>query len=177
VDLATFNAAPPGAAEEFLLSCCASRRLAARIASRRPYRSAALLEGAVTREFGTLTWNDVAEALAAHPRIGARVSGQSAAEQSGVTDDSRAALATANAEYERRFGHVFLICAAGLAGDQMLTALRERLNNNPFAERLVVSDELLKITLLRLRKGLGLQEDGFQEDGSPEDVSPEGPAQ
>ena len=91
----------------------------------------------------------------AHPRIGARVSGQSAAEQSGVSDTSRDALAAANAEYEERFGHVFLICAAGLSGEEMLAALRERLNNDDHAERKVAATELQKITVLRARKVLG----------------------
>ena len=67
------------------------------------------------------------EAIGGHPRIGARVSGPSAAEQSGVADESRAALVAGNAAYEERFGHVFLICATGLTGAQMLAALSERL--------------------------------------------------
>jgi 2-oxo-4-hydroxy-4-carboxy-5-ureidoimidazoline decarboxylase len=108
----------------------------------------------VDRVFATLSWSDVLEALDEHPRIGARVAGTSAAEQSGVTDDSRAELAAGNAAYEQRFGYVFLICASGLSGEQMLGALRQRLAHDEIAERAVTIGELRKITLLRMRKAL-----------------------
>ena len=92
----------------------------------------------------------------AHPRIGDRVTGQSAAEQSGVADDSRAALTEGNAAYEQRFGHVFLICATGLTGSQLLAALRQRLDHNQEEERQVATAELRTITLLRVQEGPGV---------------------
>jgi 2-oxo-4-hydroxy-4-carboxy-5-ureidoimidazoline decarboxylase len=128
--LASFNTAPPDEAISVMLACCASRRFAAAMAAGRPYPSAAATLAAVDAAFASLTWPDVLEAMDSHPRIGARVSGQSAAEQSGVADTARAALAAGNVAYEDRFGHVFLICATGLSGDQMLAALKERLRNN-----------------------------------------------
>jgi len=154
VTLASFNAAPEQEAQAEMLACCASRRFAAAMAAGRPYPSAAAAEAAVGTVFESLTWPDVLEAMDAHPRIGARVSGQSAAEQSGVADDSRAALQAGNAAYEERFGHVFLICATGLSGEQMLAALRQRLANDETSERLVATAELRKITVLRVRKAL-----------------------
>ena len=153
--LASFNASSPAAATALMMSCCASRRLAGAMADGRPYRSLTAVETAISTVFASLTWDDVLEAMAEHPRIGARASGQSAAEQSGVTDSTRAALAAGNAAYEERFGHVFLICATGLSGDQMLAALRERLQNNESSERRVATAELRKITVLRARKALG----------------------
>ena len=152
--LASFNAAPEQEAQAEMLACCASRRFAAAMAAGRPCRSPAAAEAAVRTVFGSLTWPDVLEAMDAHPRIGARVSGPSAAEQSGVADDSRAALQAGNAAYEERFGHVFLICATGLSGEQMLAALRQRLANDETSERLVATAELRKITVLRVRKAL-----------------------
>jgi 2-oxo-4-hydroxy-4-carboxy-5-ureidoimidazoline decarboxylase len=154
VTLAQFNAAPAGQAVARLLACCASPRFAATLADGRPYQSAAAAEDAVNAVFDSMTWDDVREALDAHPRIGARVSGQSAAEQSGVADGARTALLAGNAAYEERFGHVFLICATGLSGEQMLAALRQRLGNDEESERVVAAAELRKITLLRLRKEL-----------------------
>jgi 2-oxo-4-hydroxy-4-carboxy-5-ureidoimidazoline decarboxylase len=166
VDLDTFNAATWREANAVLLSCCASQQFATTVEAGRPYPSLITLEGAVSVAFESLTWDDVLEALNGHPRIGARADGrsagagwpgkhsQSAGEQSGVTDSDRAALAVANAEYEARFGHVFLICASGLAGGQMLAELRVRLGNNPDTERIVATRELHKITVLRLRKAL-----------------------
>jgi 2-oxo-4-hydroxy-4-carboxy-5-ureidoimidazoline decarboxylase len=152
VSLASFNAAPEQGAVATMLACCASRRFATAMAAGRPYASEAAALAAVEAIFESLTWPDVVEAMDAHPRIGARVSGQSAAEQSGVADDSRAALAAGNVAYEERFGHVFLICATGLSGAQMLSALKQRLKNDETSEHGVVSTELRKITILRVRK-------------------------
>ena len=152
--LASFNAAPAEEALAIMRACCASARFAAAMAAGRPYPSADAAAAAVDTVFATLTWDDVREAMDGHPRIGARVSGQSAAEQSGVADETRAALAAGNAAYEERFGHVFLICATGLSGDQMLAALDRRLNNDEQSERVVAAAELRKITVLRVRKAL-----------------------
>ena len=152
--LASFNAAPEAEAVTAMLACCASRRFAAAMAAGRPYASRAAALAAVEAAFETLTWSDVLEAMDGHPRIGDRVSGQSAAEQSGVGDDTRAALAAGNAAYEERFGHVFLICAAGLGGAQLLAALERRLANDAAAERVAAASELRQITALRVRKAL-----------------------
>jgi 2-oxo-4-hydroxy-4-carboxy-5-ureidoimidazoline decarboxylase len=154
VTLASFNASPDGEAVAVMLSCCASRRFADAMAAGRPYPSLAAAQGATRTAFESLTWDDVVEAMSAHPRIGARVQGQSAAEQSGVADASRAALAAGNARYEDRFGYVFLICATGLSGEQMRAALEARLGNDPAKERAVATAELEKITLLRVAKAL-----------------------
>jgi len=155
VTLESFNASPPGEAVAVMLSCCASRRFADAMASGRPYASLAAAQTATRAVFESLTWDDVLEAMSEHPRIGARAGGQSAAEQSGVADSSRAALAEGNARYEERFGHVFLICATGLSGEQMRAALGERLGNDSATERAVTTTELEKITLLRVAKALG----------------------
>jgi 2-oxo-4-hydroxy-4-carboxy-5-ureidoimidazoline decarboxylase len=150
VSLTAFNAAPEARAEAALLSCCGSPAFARVVAAGRPYGSADALVAAIESAFATLAWSDVLEAMAGHPRIGDRAAaGMPAAEQSGVTEESRALLAAGNAEYEERFGHVFLICATGRSGEEMLAALRERLANEPAAERGVATAELLKITVLR----------------------------
>lgn len=153
--LASFNASTPDEAVAVMLSCCASRRFAAAMAAGRPYPSPAAVQTAINSVFESLTWDDVLEAMSEHPRIGARAAGQSATEQSGVAGSSRAALAAGNARYEERFGHVFLICASGLSGEQMRAALEERLKNDPATERTVATAELRKITVLRARKALG----------------------
>jgi 2-oxo-4-hydroxy-4-carboxy-5-ureidoimidazoline decarboxylase len=159
--LAAFNAASPQAAERDVLACCASRSFAKLIADGRPYREPAELQAAVGTAFSTLSWDDIVESMNAHPRIGDRTpgGGWSAAEQSGAAsanDQVRRALAAGNASYEERFGHVFLICATGLSGQEMLTQLRARLGNDDETERAVVRQELLKITRLRMTKLLSL---------------------
>jgi 2-oxo-4-hydroxy-4-carboxy-5-ureidoimidazoline decarboxylase len=154
VTLAAFNAASEQEAVTTMLACCASRRFATAMAGGRPYPSQAAAVAAVEAVFESLTWPDVLEGMDAHPRIGDRVSGRSAAEQSGVADESRAALAAGNAAYEARFGHVFLICATGLGGDEILGTLRQRLKNDEMSERGVAATELRKITVLRVGKAL-----------------------
>ncbi len=159
--LAAFNAASPQAAERDVLACCASGSFAKLIADGRPYRDAAAVAAAVDAAFSTLSWDDIVESVNAHPRIGERATdgGWSAAEQSGAAsagDQVRRALAEGNAAYEKRFGHVFLICASGLSGQEMLAQLEARLGNDDEAERAVVRQELLKITRLRMTKLLSL---------------------
>ena len=155
MSLESFNAAPAEEATAAMLACCGSGRFAAAMAAGRPYLSAGAALAAVDAAFSLLTWPDVREAMDRHPRIGDRVAGQSAAEQSGVGDAARGALLAGNAEYEDRFGQVFLICATGLTGDQMLEALRARLKNNEEMERTVATAELRAITRLRVAKALG----------------------
>ena len=159
--LSSFNAAPAQDAERSVLACCASRAFAKAIADGRPYRDPAALLAAVDAAFDALTWDDIAESMNGHPRIGDRAAsrGMSAAEQSGAaaaSDQVRQGLAEGNLAYEKRFGHIFLICASGLSGQEMLTKLRARLGNDQDAERAVVRAELLKITRLRMTKLLGL---------------------
>jgi OHCU decarboxylase len=101
---------------------------------------------------------DWLDSLAAHPRIGERgghAPASSEAEQRRVTTaaaETLAVLAHENREYERRFGHVFLISASGRTADEILAALRERLRNDPATELRIAADEQRKITRLRLEK-------------------------
>ena len=64
----------------------------------------------------------------------------------------RTALREGNAAYERKFGHVYLVCAGGRGGAELLAVLRSRMHNDPRTELGVVADELRKIALLRLEK-------------------------
>ncbi len=159
--LGSFNAAPAQDAERTALACCASRTFAKAIADGRPYPDPAALLAAVDTAFNALSWDDIVEAMSEHPRIGDRAvrGGMSAAEQSGAAaagDEVRQGLADGNVAYEQRFGHIFLICASGLSGQEMLTRLRVRLGNDQEAERTVVHAELRKITRLRMTKLLNL---------------------
>jgi 2-oxo-4-hydroxy-4-carboxy-5-ureidoimidazoline decarboxylase len=165
--LAEFNALPPGDAERGLLACCASRRWARQVAAGRPYPDLDALAAAADAALTTLTWADIAAALAAHPRIGERAESPareadqptdraaawSRREQSGIEGadaEVRTALVGANREYERRFDHVFLISASGRSPAEMLAAARQRVGNDEATERAVVRAELATITQLRL---------------------------
>ena len=107
-----------------------------------------------------LTDAEVAEALAAHPRIGEQASGDGAearfsrAEQAASVDDDpelARRLAEGNAAYEERFGRVFLIRAAGRTRAEILDELERRLANNPITEFDETAQQLREIAALRLR--------------------------
>ncbi|MPZ61215.1 MAG: 2-oxo-4-hydroxy-4-carboxy-5-ureidoimidazoline decarboxylase [Propionibacteriales bacterium] len=160
--LAEFNSLPEADLRSRLLACCDVESWADALLMGRPY---ATRDDPVERaDEAARSWtaDEVERALAAHPRIGERAGGDgrtarwSRAEQSGVSRDmsTAEALATANREYEARFGHVFLICASGLGAGEILESLRLRLTHGPETEARVVADELRKIALLRLKKVL-----------------------
>lgn len=119
----------------------------------RPYRSVAALLDAADRIWHSLSDADRREALAAHPRIGDGAAGQAASEQAGAlsaSEETRNSLSRANAEYETRFGHIFVVCASGKTPEEMLALCRRRLHNDPESELRVAAEEQRRITRLRL---------------------------
>jgi 2-oxo-4-hydroxy-4-carboxy-5-ureidoimidazoline decarboxylase len=162
--VAAFNSRPAGRLRADLHACCVAPAWAAAVEAGRPYPSRDAILAAGDAAARSLSWSDVLDGLAAHPRIGERPAGASAEaafsrrEQSaaaGSADEATAAaLVAANREYETRFGHVFLIFASGRTSAEILAAARERLGNDEAAERLIVADELRKIARLRLERML-----------------------
>jgi 2-oxo-4-hydroxy-4-carboxy-5-ureidoimidazoline decarboxylase len=69
-----------------------------------------------------------------------------------ATAATRRALAEGNRLYEKKFGHVFLICATGKSAEEMLAALGRRLENDPETELRAAAEEQRKITRQRLEK-------------------------
>jgi OHCU decarboxylase len=159
--LERFNRLSDEEAAAELLAACHSRRWAKEVAAGRPYSDVAALQRAAEEVWAGLGPDDWLEAFRAHPRIGEGGSGGgrsadwSRQEQAGVGaagDDVRQRLARGNAEYEARFGHVFLISAAGRDAGEILAALTERLGNDPDTELRVAADEHRRITRLRIEK-------------------------
>ncbi|HVT16335.1 MAG TPA: 2-oxo-4-hydroxy-4-carboxy-5-ureidoimidazoline decarboxylase [Thermoanaerobaculia bacterium] len=151
-------AAEEAAAE--LLACCGSSAWARALAACRPFAGEETLFAAAERIWWGLRPEDWREAFAAHPRIGespaaGRSAAWSEAEQAGARRAGAAILdelAAANHAYEARFGHVFLICAAGKSAEEMLAALRDRMVNEPPQELRIAAAEQAKITRLRLAR-------------------------
>jgi 2-oxo-4-hydroxy-4-carboxy-5-ureidoimidazoline decarboxylase len=161
-DLTGLNTAPAADLEQVLLDCCAAPRWATAVTAGRPYSSAAELYDAADAALNNLDEGEIDAALAGHPRIGAPPeSGHSASssrEQSSVSGSratTLAALAEGNREYEARFGHVYLVCADGRSGEELLAVLRQRLHNDPVTERATVRAELRKINRIRLGRLIG----------------------
>ena len=155
-----FNDEPADQAVQALRACNAAPRFAAELVAGRPYRDAETLVARAEEVARALPWEDVAVALAAHPRIGDRVDGSSTEAQSSrkeqssmadADDETRTALLEGNRAYEERFDHVFLIRASGRSPDEMLAELRRRLDNDEDTERAEVTEQLAQISALRVR--------------------------
>lgn len=159
--LGAFNTADAEDAVEVLTACCASRAWAEKLASGRPYGSVAALRAAALAGFDELDDAEIAVAHAAHPPIGRpKPAGEdqwSRGEQSrALAADAavRAEIADVNAAYERRFGRVFLICATGLTGEEILAEAKRRLGSDDLTEQRESVAELRKIVALRLEKAV-----------------------
>jgi 2-oxo-4-hydroxy-4-carboxy-5-ureidoimidazoline decarboxylase len=156
-DLDWLNALAEPDARRELAGCCSSERWVSAVLAGRPYGSVESLLVRSDAAAAALTEADLTAALAGHPRIGDRkaASGWSRAEQAGVSADEAAELAAGNAAYEAKFGHIYLVCATGKSGRELLALLRERLGNEETAEWAVVAGELAKINRIRLEKLTG----------------------
>jgi 2-oxo-4-hydroxy-4-carboxy-5-ureidoimidazoline decarboxylase len=159
--LAEFNELPPQDADAVLTRCLPVPRWVAVVRDGRPYAGWPELEERAVEAARHLDDSELDDALAGHPRIGERASSPahhaeaSARAQSGVdrSDGEVArALAEGNAAYERRFGRVFIIRAAGRSAPEVLSELDRRLGNDDEVERDETVRQLREIALLRLRE-------------------------
>jgi 2-oxo-4-hydroxy-4-carboxy-5-ureidoimidazoline decarboxylase len=156
--LTEFNVADRESAAAAVRPCLDVDRWVEAIVDRRPYADVPALLEVATDAANPFTDEELAAALRHHPRIGERAAGATAeaslsrSEQSGVSADAdvQRRLAEGNRAYEQRFGHVFLIRAAGRSSTEILDALDERLTNDPDTEKSIMSEQLRQIALLRL---------------------------
>jgi len=124
--------------------------------AQRPFVDDATLLEAADEAWHDLATADWLEAFAAHPRIGGHEArGWSREEQAGIraaTPEVSERLGDLNRRYERRFGHVFLICATGRSAAELLAELERRITNDASVEIREAAEEQRKITRLRLQK-------------------------
>jgi allantoicase len=158
------NQLPAERARKALLDCCGSIAWADQMISKRPFAEDAKLFASADEIWTRLDPNEWLRAIRRHPPIGGRRGNSkqsgtarewSAREQSEAQTSSAETLAVLNAAnqaYRATFGYVFLICATGKSGDEILQSLRQRLANDPETELRVAADEMRKITRLRLEK-------------------------
>ena len=162
--LPELNQLPPGQLKEALFACCGSSAWVGRMVRFFPVASTeSLLEQAGSNWF-SLAEADWREAFTHHPKIGdidslrkkfAATRTWAEGEQSGVSVASQPvleALAAGNAQYEAKFGYIFIVCATGKSAGEMLEILNSRLPNPPDVEIRIAMQEQHKITLLRLEK-------------------------
>lgn len=155
--LARFNTSDAPTAAELLHEVCSSSAWGRTVAAGRPYADAESLFAASDAAMAKLSAADLDEAMAGHPPIGRPKPGDptSNKEQAGMAGASealKAEMLERNLAYQDKFGHVFLICATGLTGEDMLAAVKERIGNTPEQEREIVREQLGKINRIRLTR-------------------------
>lgn len=157
-----FNAMPSEDAERVLLTCLHSPHWAVRVASHRPYPDLEAVLAAADEAAYDLSRTDRTEALAVEslPRLPA-----------DAYSAAHTALNAANAAYESRFGHSFVLCLDGLKADEAidrtLADVRSRLANDPEEERLVAAEELRRLARGRLTVLLDPHEPPTDRAGNP----------
>lgn len=151
------------ATAEFL-KCCGSTGWAKQMSDARPFSTADELSSKADEIWWQLDEEDWLEAFRAHPKIGEKKaaatqssqaqqwSAQEQSESQKTAAETRTALADGNLEYEKRFGFIFIICATGKSAEEILEALKGRLNNDSKTELRAAAEEQRKITRLRLGK-------------------------
>ncbi|ALE04744.1 OHCU decarboxylase (plasmid) [Arthrobacter sp. ERGS1:01] len=158
--LQQFNEASRAQLDEILRPCIDIQRWIDAMLDSRPFPDLSQLFSQAWAAAVPFTAEEIAAAMAHHPRIGERPAGNSAEaehsrrEQSGVDPADRElarALAEGNRAYEEKFGQVFLIRAAGRTPQEILAALQRRLINTPEQEAPIVAQHLREIAVLRLQ--------------------------
>jgi 2-oxo-4-hydroxy-4-carboxy-5-ureidoimidazoline decarboxylase len=158
------NGLPDAAARAELLRCCGSAHWASGMLHRRPFADRAAVIAAAGAAWAETGENDRLEAFAHHPRIGgkdalrakfAATKAWAQGEQAAVAAADEAtldALEKGNADYESRFGFIFIVCATGKSAAEMLALLNDRLPNDRASELRIAAGEQAKITTIRLEK-------------------------
>jgi hydroxypyruvate isomerase len=175
--LRELNEAPRPEAVAELLEICHARAWAERMADARPFADLAALQAAADSIWTALGPDAWLEALRGHPRIGESGGSSPAhsrreqAGMAGASEEVRAALADGNRRYEERFGHVFLIAAAGRTAPEILAALERRLGNTPDQEVREAAEEHRRITRLRVERSYGAAATNASEEPVRYDVN------
>lgn len=149
----------------FEQTCAAQNWIEAMVANR-PYKTTEQLCDIALSVWNSMQEADYRQAFEAHPMIGdvnslrakfANTKTTAASEQQGTSvasDETLQALSKLNHEYLAKHGFIFIICATGLSAETMLNELEKRLPNDTQTELSIAAGEQIKITLLRLNKGL-----------------------
>lgn len=168
ITLDNLNNLPKTEAQQWFSQCCAAPNWFSAMCDARPYGSPAELVQQAQTAWKACNQADYLMAFEAHPMIGdvnslrekyAATKAIASKEQQGANEADEAtlqALADANHQYLKQHGFIFIICATGLSAQTMLEALQVRLDHDTQTEIKLAAAEQLKITLLRLEKGIQL---------------------
>jgi 2-oxo-4-hydroxy-4-carboxy-5-ureidoimidazoline decarboxylase len=161
--LEEFNKLKVEEAKKELLKCCGSSKWVNELIKSFPFKNSEELINNSDDSWKKCSKEDWLEAFSHHPKIGERVEHKkfestkmwAEHEQSGtrnaeerVLDD----LLLSNIDYEKKYGHIFIVCATGKSASEMLSILKHRMKNEPGKEIQIAAEEQNKITHLRLEK-------------------------
>lgn len=153
-------------AEQWFSQCCAAPKWFEAMTKARPFNDFDTIIESAQEVWQQCTTADFLSAFEAHPMIGdvnslrekyAATKAIASNEQQGASqanEQTLQALADANHQYLAKHGFIFIICATGLSANTMLNALQQRIDNSTQTEIQLAAAEQIKITLLRLEKGL-----------------------
>jgi 2-oxo-4-hydroxy-4-carboxy-5-ureidoimidazoline decarboxylase len=132
-----------------------SPQLGAQVANALPFRNLEHLLDSAHRELLRLPRVEVLTSIQEHPVLGERTTDiYSREEQSFILESPPEVLSEISdlcRRYEDRFHHLFLVCAQGIGGHEVLRLLQRRLDNPTVTEWETTVRELGRINTLRLR--------------------------
>lgn len=176
--------------EAQLFDCCACKSFSTKVAGK--------LASADDQQLNTVVkiarevwWHQTTvagwlEAFGAHPRIGnaaalrakfgsfANMSREEQSAAAGASEDVYQGLEDWNSRYEAKFGHVFLISAAGKNAQTILDSLQARCESPPHEELLVAATQQMHITERRLASYFNRSSDPLSnptQEGSSEHLT------
>lgn len=164
MQLSQLNELPHTELTAVLSQCCGASQWVKAMVHFQPYASKEILHEISDTIWSELGDEDYLEAFTHHPMIGdldalkqkfadtAQWAGQEQSGSNAASDATLLALQQGNQDYLAKFGFIFIVCATGKSAAQMLSMLRERLENDRSSELTIAASEQNKITHLRLNK-------------------------
>lgn len=151
-----------------LTKCCGSSKWVKKMINSMPFKNENDLFEKAENNWFTCIKKDWLEAFTHHPKIGdvesLKKKFQSTKiftlqEQKGVDNISSNILTELkkyNDLYEKKFGYIFIVCATGKSAEEMLSLLKERINNDTEFEIKIAVKQQNEITKIRLKKLLSI---------------------
>lgn len=151
-------------AKNVLRQCCGAQRWINEMIKAGPFNSKEEAIQKSEKIWKSLNEEDWLDAFLHHPKIGdvsslnekySHSKMLAEKEQSGAENAPSEVLyelAKYNEDYEKKFGFIFIVCATGKSAGEMLTIIKDRINNDPETEIKIAMEEQNKITKLRLEK-------------------------
>ncbi len=159
-----WNRLPKADALAPVLACCGSHAFAAAVVEARPFANVEDLLVQADKIWWSLSESDWLEAFGCHPRIseshanGPRQFAAWSAEEQGKARSAAVvvldSIADKNREYEARHGFIYIVCASGKSGDELLAILDRRIGNTTEVEIREAAEQQRQITNIRIRKWL-----------------------